>query len=284
MKLNTLLILILGSLVWVGLPSCSSNPNAEYQASTQTQKEIKITGAATPYPAMKKLADAYKERGVQITFLPASQSPGGIAGVKDGLVEIGTVTRKIKPEEDNGQLEYRELAKDALVVATHKSVAGVSDLSTEQLKEIYSGTITNWRELGGPDATIVVLDRPEDESAKRLLRRHYLGAELKNSPQAVILRHESDLIATVENTPYSIGAFSLARAIANNLPVNRLSLNGIAPTPDNVQQGKYLMARNLGVVFQKNPSPTIQDFIDFIATPEAATVMRESGYVPSTQI
>lgn len=283
MKRNTLSILMLGSLFIVGLPSCT-NTNIDKSVETQTQKEIKITGAATPYPAMQKLADTYKDRGVKITFLPASQSPGGIAGVKDGLVEIGTVTRNIKPEEDNGQLEYREFAKDALLVATHQSVEAVKDLSTEQLKGIYSGTITNWRELGGPDADIVVLDRPEDESAKGLLRKHYLGTELKNSPQAVILRHESDLIAAVENTPYSIGAFSLARAIANNLPVNRVSLNGIAPTPDNVQRGKYPMARSLGVVFQKNPTPTVRDFLDFIATPEAAIALDESGYVPSEQL
>lgn len=279
MKLNALLILILGSLIWVGLPSCT-NTKSDSATETQEQQEIKITGASTPYPAIKKLADAYKDRGVTITFLPSSQSPGGIAGVKDGLVEIGTVTRKIKPEEDNGELEYRQVAKDALVVATHQSVEAVKDLSAEQLKGIYSGTITNWRELGGPDAAIVVLDRPEDESAKRLLRENYLGAELKNSPQAIILRHEAELMEAVESTPYSIGAFSLARSLAKNLPVNRLSLNGIAPTPENVRGGKYPMARTLGVVFNKNPSPTVRDFIDFLKAPEAAGVLEQSGYVP----
>ena len=279
MRLNVLLIVMLGSATFVGMSSCT-NTKSDNATEIQEQQEIKITGAATPYPALKKLADAYQDRGVKITFLPASQSPGGISGVKDGLVEIGTVTRKIKPEEDNGKLEYREVAKDALVVATHQSVEGVKDLSAEQLKGIYSGTITNWRELGGPDATIVLLDRPEDESAKRLLREHYLGAELKNSPQAVVLRHEGDLIAAVENTPYSIGAFSLARSLANNLPVNRLSLDGIAPTPENVRQGKYPMARTLGVVFNKNPTPTVRDFIDFMDASEATDALEQSGYVP----
>ncbi|NES21752.1 MAG: hypothetical protein F6K41_23215 [Symploca sp. SIO3E6] len=158
--------------------SCTPNSNHHNPAAVQpAQSEIKVTGASTPYPAMKILAAAYgtNANNSDITFLPSSQSASGIAGVKSGLADIGTLTRKLKSGEDDGSLVYRELARDALVVATHPSVARVTNLSTEDLKAIYSGAVTNWQELGGPDAKIVVLDRPEDESAKRLLRQVMLA-------------------------------------------------------------------------------------------------------------
>lgn len=282
MKFNLLLALILGLNLGT-LVGCT--PKTESEAVTPKEKqEIKITGAGTPYTALKALAKAYeeKEEGVKITFLPPSQSPGGIAGAQKGLVDLGSVTRKIKPEEDDGSLEHRQLAQDGLVVATHPSVEGVTNLDTEQLKDIYSGKITNWQEVGGPNATIVILDRPEDESAKKILREYYLGEELETSSEAIILREESDLIENVQATEYSIGAFSLANAISNDLPVNRLSLDGVEPTPENVKAGDYEMTRKLGIVYQKEGTPeAASQFIDFAFSEAGGEVLEELGFVPS---
>ncbi len=170
-----------------------------------------------------------------------------------------------------------------MVVATHPSVKGVTNLQTSQLKAIYSGKVTNWQKLGGPDAKIVLLDRPEDESAKKLLRQYYLGKELKNAPAAVIMRQEPELINALQNTPYSIGAFSLAYAISNKLPVNRLSLNGVEPTTANVEAGKYKMIRNIGIVKSKKPSATTQEFFNFAFSNEGSNVLRQLSFAPSTQ-
>jgi phosphate transport system substrate-binding protein len=278
------------SIALTGLSGCTTNsntnPNANINtpANTQTQVELKIAGSGSTYPAMKILADAYtaKVKNTTLSFLPPNQSEAAIAGVKDGLLEIVTISKQLKPEENDGTLEYRQAAKDALLVATHPSVKGVTNLTTQNLKAIYSGAITNWKDLGGPDAKIVVLDRPEDESAKRLLRKYYLGTELKNSSETVIMRHEGDLVAALQNTPYSIGAFSLANAISNKLPVNHLSLNGIEPTPENVRTDKYQMVRIIGIVSKKNVSKAAQDFINFALSAEAGEVMGKSGFVQAT--
>jgi phosphate transport system substrate-binding protein len=286
MKMSRFSIAVLGSIALVGLPSCTPKPNhPPAETQVQDQQQIKITGAATPYPALQALADAYqaKVENIEMVFLPANQTQGGIVAVQEGLVDLGTVTRQLKPEEENGQLEDREIAKDALLVATHPSVKGVENLTTEQLKAIYSGQVTNWQDVGGPDAEIVLLDRPEDESAKKLLREHYLGKDLQNSPNAVILRDESDLIATVQSTPNSIGAFSLAYAISHHLPVNRLKINGVEPTPDNVRSGQYPMVRTLGIVYKLNPPETVSGFLDFASSPEGSQMLLQSGFVPSTQ-
>lgn len=268
----------------LSLTSCTAVSTNQKQTAIPQQETIKITGSGSIYPALQVLATAYeaKAKNTKVIFLPNNQSEGGIAGVKNGLVEIGAVSRQLKPQEDNSQIEHREIGIDALLVATHPTVKGVTNLQTKDLKAIYSGAITNWRDLGGPDAKIIVLDRPEDESAKKLLRQYYLGNELKTTDKAVILQQEAELIAALQDTPYSIGAFSLAYAITHKLPANRLSLDGIAPTADNLHAGKYQMVRHMGIVFKHSPGKTAQGFIDFALSKNGAEELVKFGFVPST--
>ncbi|MDY6902370.1 MAG: substrate-binding domain-containing protein, partial [Cyanobacteriota bacterium] len=272
-----------GITALLGTTSCTSKDTT--QAEVQTQQEIKLGGSSSTHTAIKIIGDTYavQNQNVKLTFLPKGQSGGGIAGVKQGLRDVAGVSRKLKPEEDDGSVTYKQLATDGLVVATHPSVKGISNLTTQQLKAIYSGAVTNWQQLGGPNEEIIVLDRPEDESAKRLLRKHYLGKELKNAPKAAIMRYEPELINALQNTPYSIGTFSLAYAVSNKLPVNRLSLNNIKPTPENIKSGKYNMVRTIGVVWSKKPSEITQKYLDFAFSEAGAEILNNSGFVASTQ-
>jgi phosphate transport system substrate-binding protein len=275
------------SIALLCLTACSASSSNSGTASApasssvtpQANQTIKIASSSSATAMLKVLATAYESKtpGVKVEFLPASQSEGAIESVKTNLVDIGAASRSLKPEEDNGQIQYREVVQDLLLIATHKSVTGVENLTTEQLKAIYSGTIQNWQEVGGSDAPIVVLDRPEDESAKKLLRKHYLGADLKTD-QAVVLKKESELIETLQNTPNSIGAFSLAYSIANQMPVQHLSLNGIAPTSESWAKKDYKMVRSLGIVWAKSPAAPTQAFIDFIFSPEAVAALKKAGF------
>ncbi|XZN89375.1 MAG: substrate-binding domain-containing protein [Microcoleus sp.] len=290
MKQN-LVTLIVSAIALLGLPSCtttSSTPPTTttpttVAASTQTSS-LKLGGSSSTLGLIKVVQTNYEAstKNVKITQLEPGQSENIIDGIKQRIVDIGAISKTLKPEENDGSIESREIAHDALVVATHPSVTGVKNLTTEDIKGIYSGTITNWKEVGGNDAKIVLLDRPEDESAKRLLRKHYLGTDLKSSPEAVILRKETELIQTIQSTPYSIGAFSLAQAISNKLPVNRLSLNGVEPTLENVKAGKYPMVRTISFVWHKNPSEATQALIQYISSPPAINAMEQSGFISVT--
>ena len=268
----------------LSLSSCMPVTPTDNQTESQPQQTIKISGSGSVYLALQVLAKAYekKAKDTKITFLPRNQTSGGIMGVKEGLVEIGAASRKLTPEEKNGAIESREIARDALMVATHPSVTGVTNLQPNQLRGIYRGKIWNWRQLGGPDASIIVLDRPEDESAKKLLRQYYLGNTLKITTSAVLLQQEPELIDALQNTPYSIGAFSAAYATANELPVNRLSLNDIAPTVENIIAGKYKMVREIAIVWKNPPSTATQKFIKFMSSQEGAEELQKSSFAPST--
>jgi phosphate transport system substrate-binding protein len=288
MKQN-ILTLTLSAIPLLGLPNCTNSSSAPTttaapNVATPTQTSIKVGGSSSTLDLIKLLETNYlaTTKNVKITQLEPGQSENIIDGIKQRLVDLGAITKTIKPEEKYGSLESREIAHDALVVATHPSVTGVKNLTTEDIKGIYSGSITNWKQLGGTDAKIVLLDRPEDESAKRLLRKHYLGADLKSSPEAVVFRKEGELSEVIQSTPYSIGAFSLAHAISHKLPVNRLSLNGVEPTRENVKAGKYPMVRTISIVWHKNPTEATQALIKYISSPSGINAMEQSGFISIT--
>jgi phosphate transport system substrate-binding protein len=290
MKRN-LLTLALSAIALLGLTSCTTTTSsvrtatATTNVATPAQTSIKVGGSSSALGLIQMLETNYgaTAKNVKITQLEPAQSENIIDGIKQRVVDLGAISKTLKPEENDGSLESREVAYDALVIATHPSVTGVKKLTTENIKAIYSGDITNWKQLGGTDAKIVLLDRPEDESAKRLLRQHYLGKDLKNSPEAVVFRKEGELIQAIQGTPYSIGTFSLAYAVSHKLPVNRLSLNGVEPTPENVKAGKYPMVRTISIVWHKNRSEATQGLIQYISSPSAINAMEESGFISITQ-
>lgn len=282
---KVLISLLTASSLVTGLSGCTSNQNNAEAKTQQEVKEVKIGGSSSTYPVMKILTDAYAAKVTTTTanFAAPSQSEAAIAGVKEGVFDVASISKQVKPEEKDNNLDYYEVAQDALLIATHPSVKGVTNLTTENLKAIYSGKMTNWKQFGGPLAKIVVLDRPEDESAKKLLRKHYLGENLKNSSNAVIMRKENDLITALQNTQYSIGAFSLGYAVSNKVPVNKLNLDGIEPTADNIRSKKYKMVRHISLVSPKTPKPAAKEMINFALSAEATKILSESGFVPSSQ-
>jgi phosphate transport system substrate-binding protein len=277
--------LTVAAIALTGLPSCIPT-TATSPSSTQTvadeQGRVRLGGSSSSKFILKTIATAYENSTqAKAIVLEPGQSESVVLGVKQGLADIGAVSKTLKPTDLGDALTSRVIATDALLVATHPSVTGIKNLTTKDLKGIYSGQITNWKALGGPDAKIIVLDRPEDESAKKLLRKHYLGADLKTSPDAIVLRKEGELVAAIQSTAYSIGAFSLATAIAHQLPVNSLSLNAIEPTHANIQAGKYGMVRQIGLVWKKNPTAETQKLIDFAFSPEGLQHLRQIGLLPT---
>ncbi|MFM9263807.1 substrate-binding domain-containing protein [Tychonema sp. BBK16] len=286
MKQN-LVILALSAIALLGLPSCKTTSDSvpttivPKTVAKSTETSIKLGASSSTLGLIKVLQTNYEAtaKNVKITQLEPGKSENIIDGIKVRLVDIAAISQILKPGDNDGNLESLEVAHDALVVATHSSVTGVKNLTTEDMKGIYSGTITNWQQLGGTDAKIVLLDRPEDESAKRLLRKYYLGNDLKSSSEAVVFRKEGELIEAIQSTPYSIGIFSLAHAISHKLLVNRLSLNEVKPTQENVKAGKYPMVRTISIVWHKNPTEATKGLIRYISSPSAMNAMEQSGFI-----
>ena len=258
-------------------PGCGQGNNTTQTKVTKPQT-IRITGSSTCLPLLKILSNKYEKQHPEVRFLylPGAHSPAGIQGAANGTLDIGAISRDLKPEEQALGLETIILSNDGLAIAINKDL-NIANLTTDQVKMIYGGEITNWRDVGGPDKTIVVLDRAEDESSKVILRKFVLGDTLITS-SASILFLETDLIKALENTSYSIGYLSYGAVVSDKLPVNVLPLNGTKVSVKNIHNGTYKMVRPLGMVLKKNPSAATRAFVDWATSSAGAKVMDSKGY------
>ncbi|MGD1808803.1 substrate-binding domain-containing protein [Dapis sp. BLCC M126] len=282
MKLKNLLIVFIGILTVATVSSCTGNKdNAPERYGNQqetTNKEMKIGGSSEGYPIMEILANAYENDSIEITFMPSSQSSGGIRGVQDGFINIGVISKELTAVETPENIKYIPIAKNFLVLITNENVKGVSNLSTEQIQGIYNGTISNWKEFGGPDAKIVLLDIPEDETEKQILRENILGENLQVISTAILFQEDDEVLEAVANTPYSIGVIPDSEEL-KEFSVNTLSLNNVVPNKANIQNGKYKMSQTIGIVFSSEPTSETQEFIDFVLTQEAQGKLELANYI-----
>lgn len=256
---------------------CRTNNNM--QTKIRDQSTIRITGSLTCLPLLEILSNAYEKKhpNVRFLYLPGAHSPAGIQGAADGTVDIGAVSRGLTAEENKLDLKYTLLSRDGLIVGTHKDL-NITDLTAEQIKGIYGGIITNWKDVGGPDAAIVVLDRAEDESAKIVLRQFCLGETAVTSSASVMFL-ESDMIRALKTTSNSIGYLSYGAFVSGSLPLHAVRINGIQPSVSTIKSGRYQMVRPLAVVHKKNASRDVLDFVKWTRSAEARKLMDGKGYV-----
>lgn len=262
---------ILSVLLLAGCSQGAANKPAEKQT-------IRITGSLTCQPLLKTMAAEYKRLHPNVSFLypTGAHSAAGVQAAKNGTADIGAVSRDLKPEEAALGLKYYLLSTDGLAVATHAGI-DVKKVTSSQIIDIYSGAITNWREIGGPDAPIIVLDRSEDESAKIILRKYILGA-VPNVSTASVMFLESDMIKALSATENSIGYLSYGACVSGSLSVNVLAVDGVVPSIDTIHSGDYKMVRPLSILLKKNPAPGTVDFVSWMTSEKGQDFMNRKGY------
>lgn len=264
----------------VALMSCAEKKPPP-EASPPSENLVFISGSAAVTPLLKTLASEFskKESDAEIVFLPDAHSEAGITGTTEEKYDMGLISREMLPSEKQSPLRYLHLAKDGMVFATNLNVR-VANLNSDQIRDIYAGSIVNWSEVGGPDARIAVIDRPEHTSAKLAMRRTFLGDELVVTPDAISIERPWQVTDSIQLVPYSIGYTSLGEIVSENPPVNIISVNGVAPTPANLIEGKYRFFRPFGVVLGPTPKASTMRFVNFIYSDDGSRVIQNSGYVP----
>ena len=259
-RVATLLIgtILMGSLAVGCGSSDSSNSN-----------KITISGSTSVGPVVEILGEDFeaKNEGVSIEV----QQIGSSAGIKnaiDGTSQIGMASRDLKDEEKAAGLKETQIAIDGIAVITNKNNT-VKDLTLEQVKDIYTGKITNWKEVGGNDAPIVVVSR-EDGSGTRDGFQENVGFESEELTKDAQISDGSGNIK-------SIGYISFGYVDEN---VNALTIDGVELNAENVKNDSYAIARPF-LFANKEDVITEQgkNFIDFILSEEGQNVVEENGFI-----
>jgi phosphate transport system substrate-binding protein len=258
------------------LPRPSSSPAAT------PLRHVRVSTVQSCWTVLKLLDDeaARRDPSLRFDYLAATHSTGAVEVVSSGLADMAMISRELDPNERKPAIAYRLVADDGLVVAVCRGT-GVKAVTSQQLRDIYSGRIRNWARLGAKPETITVLDRGETDAAKGVFRRFVLGAKLKVTPLAITLRSQGDVLQAIQGTPGAIGYFSLGDSASLGDKVDRLSLDGVAPTLENVASGRYKMIRQVGLVYRTDAASELSGLLGLIGTQRVAGMLAAKGYTPA---
>ena len=289
-------ILAVTALVACGNSDATANTASSAEASTVAESTVAASSEAAPAEAtadlsgsismvgstsMEKLAnalsEAFMEEYPEVTVTAEFVGSGaGIEAVTNGTADIGNSSRSLKDEEKAAGVVENVVAIDGIAVCVDPANE-VADLTKEQLTNIYNGTVTNWKEIGGADEPIIVIGREAGSGTRGAFE------ELVDLKDACKYANELDstgaVIAKVASTPGAIGYASLD---ALDDSVKALSLEGVEATAENIKAGNYFLSRPFvmatkGEVSEQND--LVQAWFDFVLGDEGQQVASEVGLI-----
>lgn len=208
-------------------------------------------------------------------------SGNGAKALIDGVTSIAAMSREMKTEEvdaakANGRNPVRHIvAVDCIVPLVHPSNP-VKDLSIAQLRDIYAGKITNWKDAGGPDKNIAVIGRDTSSGTYEVWNEKVMKGE-QVTPRALIVASSGALVQAVAGNTLAIGYDSLG--YVNEKLVKALTIEGVQGTPDTARSGKIATSRNLFMYTDGNPGGEIKKYLDFLVSDDGQRYVAREGFV-----
>ena len=246
--------------------------------STEDTETISIAGSTTVLPVAQAAAEEYMNQHSNADIQVSGGGSGvGATSVIGGTADIGMLSRDLKASEKEGNtLKEFVVGKDGIALVGHPSNT-VSDLSLEQVKAIYQGTITNWKDVGGADSEIVLIGRDSSSGTREFFTEFVLNKE-DAAKEMQELNSNGAVAQAVSITPGAIGYVSL-EYVDDSLKA--FSIGGVAPTVDNVISGIYEINRPLLMVTNGEPEGLAADYLAFILSEEGQQILKDSGFIPA---
>lgn len=227
---------------------------------------------------MGPLAAAYEKKSGTKIKLEGGGATRGIVDVVEGKADIGGTCRHVLPRQEERGVKLIPLGWDALVVLVHPSNT-VTSLSLDQLKDIYTGKITNWKQAGGQDRKVLVVARSGKISGVGRMFRElvFKNPEQDFTPDAKIVEESAGVEQVVEKEQGAIAVSGVSSA--QKREVKLVQVNGKAPTNENIKDGSYLLYRPLYLVVKQQASDEVTKFVAFALSDEGQAVIAGEGTV-----
>ena len=268
MKMKKIMMVAVATMVVASmLAGCGKKETGSVATDGSTSME-KVIGA---------LGEAFQnETGISFTYNPTG-SGSGIKAVQEGRCDIGLSSRELKDEEKSSGLNATVLAYDGIAIIVNPENP-VADLSLETIAQIYTGEVTNWSDVGGNNAEIVLIGREAGSGTRD-------GFEsITDTEDACLYRQEltstGDVITTVSQNPDAIGYASVASVKDS---VKALTVDGISATEATIKDGSYVVQRPFVLVTKSDAKLTAaaQEFFDYITSANANEIISAAGVVPA---
>jgi phosphate transport system substrate-binding protein len=262
--------------------AASTKATTTPKAAASLKGQLQIAGSTTVQPLAEKLAEAFmaKNPDIQITVQGGGSSVG-VTSAGEGTVDIGTSSRDLQRAETDKfpNLKVFTVAYDGIAVVTNTGVK-LANLTKEQVRAIFAGEITNFKDIGGPDASIVVVSREEGSGTRtafeELVMTYTDSAGKKQTKtifeKALLQQSNGQIRTTVATTPNSIAYLSFG--FLDNT-INATPVEGIAPTVENAKNKTYPVVRPLIMLTNGEPNERAKAFLDFCLSDEGQTIVAQ---------
>ncbi|MEA4956829.1 Phosphate-binding protein PstS 1 [bioreactor metagenome] len=244
------------------------NPGTNYE-------RVDIVGSTSVQPLAEKLADSYMEshEGVRI-YVQGGGSGMGIRSTNQGLTDIGMSSKELSSDERKNITEV-PIGKEGIVIAVSNQ-NNISKLSIEQIRNIFNGNITNWKEIGGKPGEIHVITREEGSGTRSAFESIVMeDTKIKNS--AVVQSSTESVKQSVASDPDAIGFVSFAH-MSND--VKAVAVDGISPSEETIYNGKYPLQRPFLFLVKGTPTGEVEKFLEWVKSPEGIEIIKEEKIIP----
>lgn len=264
-------------------PAVTEAPSEEptTEASEEVSAEpvvLKVAGSTSVGPVIEALAEKYTAANPHVTIdVEQIGSGAGVTSAGDGTANLGMASRDLKEEEMTTypDMQAHVLCLDGVAVVVNADNP-VTDLTAEQVKQIFLGEITDWSEVGGEAGTITLYTR-DSSSGTREAFQDLFDVEIEET-KCIIVASNGEMGTNVENDPMGIGYMSLG--IAPSYKVTSLNIDGVEATVENLISGDYAYFRNFNLLTMGDPEGELATFMDYCMNDaEAISYMEEKGYV-----
>lgn len=245
------------------------------------RESLTISGSTTVQPIVTKAVEVYGVDNPDIRIgVQGGGSGTGIRMVGEGSVDIGASSRELKEAEllKHPDLVVHSVAIDCITIVVHPSNP-IKDLSTIEIRDIFTGRITNFRDVGGPDRPIVLAIR-EDGSGTRSTFEELVMEDAQISNTALQKPASGAIRFTVAGNENTIGYLGIGYL---DETVKAISVNGVPPSEENIIEGRYPISRELYLITNGEPRGEAKNFIDFILSEDGQEIVREEGFIGVTE-
>lgn len=254
-----------------------------FGASSQTTETIVVDGSTGVMPLAVALAKAFQERnpGATIEFGKGLGTKARIAALAEGRIHIALASHGLNVSDLTRQgMLVDEIARTAVVFGVNASVP-VSNLTDQQICDVYAGKTANWRALGGPEMEIAPRTRPDSEVDAEVVRANISCLKELRMPEAVkVMPTSGDMAKELAATVGAIGMTTMTVVEQSQGRIRPVSINGISPSAENVERKTYPLVRESFFVTKSSPSTSVARFLEFVRAPAGAGAIRANGAIP----
>ena len=247
-------------------------------------KEVTISGSSTVMPLAEAAAEVFNlEQHQYVVSVTAGGTGAGILGIAERKYDIAMASRALTgDEEQRFGSNFREfkIGQDGISLAVSEKIyqAGVKSLSREQIQKIYSGNITNWKQVGGPDEDIYVISREEGSGTRDDFNEAVLGNRTAEMPGVdTVANSGAEVKTAITGSDRAIGYLGFNYLGGG---VRAIAFDGIPPSYENIKLDIYELKRQLYFYTFGDPTPGARAFIDFVQGPEGQKIAAKEGFIP----